>query len=357
MRSLRPLLRVLSVATLGAVGALLAWLSDGSFAATVVLLAEPLLWVALSWLVWWVWTNGARGSALALLLGGVAAALACRAPLAPDEPVGMDEAPFASRLRTCARSLTLPGGPVRIVRWSPELVGPGFVEAVTEATADVVIIRAPLSEALVEAIRAGVGGEVMELEGVGASTWVFARGVFDSCGHSNHWFDHPSPGAELGAVFVQLEGGTRLPLLTATMPPPRAVARWSRHTADARAALAATANTLESSLLVVAVEAPYALAAPRMTQSLLRAGLLPMARRPNWPGVIPVHTFDQIWAAEAWVAGDSAVLSAPGAGRLGQLAELSPRWPVTLPASRDGDPVRHEHDRRVEHLQHHARAE
>lgn len=354
-----PLLqRALFVLAMALAGGLVGWQADGHLVSTAVLLVEPVVWVGLSWLVWWRWTSGARSSALTLLAGAGAAALACRLPLQSGEEVGMDEAPFASRLRTCARALPLPAAPVRVLNWTPGETGAELVKVVTDAAADVVVVRARLSEDLVSALAAGVGGEVREFPGDGISTWVFARGVFDACGQSDHWFDRPAPGAELAAVFVQLESGARLPVLIGTMPAPRPVARWSRHVTDARAALHATVNRLESSLLVVALDAPYPLVGPRMTRSLLDTGLVPLFRAPNWPALpVPVHAFDQLWAAEAWLPGEGRSLRASGAARLGQIVELVPRWPVTLPATRDRDPVRHDRDRRVEDLQHHARAE
>ncbi len=350
--------RALFVVSMALVGGLIGWQGEGNLLSTAVLLVEPVLWVGLSWLVWWRWSSGARSWALTVLAGAGAATVACRLPLQSGEEVGMDEAPFASRLRTCARTLPLPVAPVRVLSWTPGETGAELVKVVTDAAADVVVVRARLSEDVASALAAGVGGESREFPGDGVSTWVFARGVFDACGQSDQWFDRPAPGAELAAVFVQLESGARLPVLVGTMPAPRPIARWSRHVADARAALHATVNRLESSLLVVALAAPYPLAGPRMTRSLLDAGLLPLVRAPNWPALpVPVHALDQLWAAEAWLPGQGHSLRARGAARLGQVVELVPRWPVTLPATRDRDPVRQHRDRRVEDLQHHARAE
>jgi hypothetical protein len=170
---------------------------------------------------------------------------------------------------------------------------------------------------------------------------VFTRGVFDRCGTGDHWTDRPAPGADLAAVFVQLPGGTRFPVLSARMPSLFPERRWARHAADARAALHATANTLESSLLIVAVDAPVGLAGTRLTRGLLDAALRPMVRLPNWPArPLALHTFDQVWAADAWLPVSSGVIAAAGAGRAGELVELRPRWPVSLPAPGDGDPVR-----------------
>ncbi len=334
MRVLRPHPRLLLVPMLALAGAAVGWLGDSSLVATLFLLAEPFLWVLALWGGWAAYTKGAPGLAVALLCGCASAALGARIPQSPAEPVGMDEAPFASRLRKCARALELPSAPVRVLSWTPGAVGAEVLTAIADAAPDVVILRAHLSGGEVDALRAAVGGASVQLGGDREPTWVFANGVFDTCGPSDHWLDRPAPGAELGAVFVHLRGGTRLPILTARLPPPRLVARWARHLADTRAALHATANTLESSLVVVAVDAPFALGSPRLTRSLLDAALLPMVRGPNWPGgPLPLHSFDQVWAAEAWRSGEQRQLAAAGTARNGQLVQLQPRWPVTLPAS------------------------
>jgi len=341
MRGLRFVLRLLLVPGLALVGGLVGYGAEGLEGTAALLLWEPALWVVAAWAGWGLVARGHRGLAMGLASGGVAATLAVHLPAAPAEPEGVDAAPFVASVRSCVRALSLPAGPVRLLQWTVSGDSPALPSAVADAHPDVAVIFGPVSAPEVDALRAAVGDEALELPGEEAPIHVFARGAFSLCGEADQWVDRPAPGVDVGFVFVGLEGGSTFPLLVARFPEVGAEPGWAAATAQARGALRATVETLQSSTLIAALSVPAPLAAPRLARTLGAVGLAPMARPLDWPTWSPLrlHTFDQVWGAEAWVSVGWGTVRAD-ATRDGVLADLAPRWPISLPAAGDDDPVR-----------------
>ncbi len=339
MRRVRPWLRILLVPALALFGSLLGWLADGSLVASLVLLVEPVLWVGACWLAYAALLRRDTALALRILFGAVAAAASARIPRPPAEPAGVDAAPFAERTRACARGLPLPTRTVRVLQWTLSADHEGVVAAVTEAAPDLAVVRGALSGGEVEALAAAVGGEVLSLAQE-PPIHVFSRGSFDLCGEADSWNDAPAPGTALGLAFVAVPGAT-LPLVTASLPELGAVRNWEASLRTARAALRSTVDSLGSSLLLVSIDAPLPLAGPRLASTLRSVQLLPASRAPNWPAwPLPLHTWDQLWVAEAWRGAPMKAVRARGPTRAGMLVEFAPRWPVVLPTPGDDDPVR-----------------
>lgn len=342
MRRARPLLRLFFVPALGLTGASVGWYAEESLVATCILLVEPLLWVFAAWLAYAAWSRRDVGLTVGVVCGGLAAAMCARIPVAPAEQPGLDPAPFLGKTGDCARDLELPAQSVRLVEWTVYADAPEIVPVITDAQADVVVVRGPLSPEVAEAVGAGVGGEAIELAGAAGPIHVFTRGTFSLCGEGDRWVDQPAQGADVWLVFVSLGPGTSFPLLVAGLPEVGSVPRWASAQRDARAALHTAAERLESSLLVVAIDAALPLGGPRLTRMLQTVGLAPAARALNWPPRWPfaLHAFDQVWVAEAWVSSSAVPLRAAGTSRDGVRVDLAPRWPVALPAPGDDDPVR-----------------
>lgn len=342
MRRLRLLLRMLLVPAVGFSGACVGWASEASAFATLVLLFEPALWVSGAWLAYAAWVRREQGLAVGVVCGGLAAAIGARIAFAPPETPGLDPAAFLERTRPCARNLALPEERVRLVQWTVGRDMPGIVPVITGEEPDVVIVRGPLAETTLEALRAGVGGEAIEIGGAKGPIHVFTRGAFSLCGDSDRWVDLPAPGSDIGLVFVAVAEGTAFPLLLVGLPEAGSVPAWSSAQRDARDGLHTAVDGLESSLLLVALDAPLPLAGPRLTRTLRDVGLSVVARPLNWPASwpLPLHAFDQVWAAEAWVGSPAVLLEAAGAERNGVRVDLAPRWPVVLPAAGDDKPVR-----------------
>lgn len=341
MRGLRYALRLLLVPALAATGAFAGWYADGAFFSTLLLLWEPVIWVLAVWAVWAAWVKGRRGLATGLASGGLAAALAAHLPAAPPEPEGMDAAPFVRSVRSCIRGLRLPTGRVRLLQWTVDQEVPTLATTITDAAPDVAVVYGPLSDTMVEAVVAGVGGEHLVIAGEEAPIHLFVRGVFNLCGDEDRWVDRPAPGADVGLVFVGLEEGSAFPLLTVRLPEPGALPDWAVAGAHARGAVRATIDALQSSTLVVSVSAPLPLGAPRLARTLRVVGLTPFARPLDWPTWSPLrlHAFDQVWGAEGWL-GAGAETVRGGGSRDAVITQIGPRWPVALPAAGDDDPVR-----------------
>lgn len=342
MRRALPFLRLLFVPALGVTGATVGWMAEESAVATSLLLIEPLLWVFAAWLAFAAWTRRDGGLTVGVVCGGLAAAMCARIPTASPETPGLDPAPFLARTSDCARELELPAQSVRVLQWTVSADAPAIVPVITDAQADVVVLRGPISAEVVEAVEAGVGGEAIVLAGANGAIHVFTRGVFSRCGEGDRWLDQPAQGADIGLLFVSVSPGTSFPLLVAGFPEVASVPRWAAAARDARSALHTAAEKLQSSILVVAVDAALPLGGPRLTRTLQTVGLSPAARPLNWPPRWPfaLHAFDQVWAAEAWVSAPAERLRAAGTGRDGVRVDLAPRWPVSLPAPADDDPVR-----------------
>ncbi|MSQ00282.1 MAG: hypothetical protein EXR71_00130 [Myxococcales bacterium] len=339
MRRLRTGLRILLVPGLATCGALLGWLADGSLVASLVLLVEPVLWVAACWLAYAALLRHDTALALRISFGAIAAVAAARIARPPAEAAGVDAAPFADRTRACARGLALPTGTVRVLQWTLSSDHDGVVAAVTEAAPDIAVIRGALGSSELVALGAAVGGEALSL-GRDPPVHLFSRGSFDRCGEADSWHDSPAPGAELGLVFASL-GAASLPLVTVTLPEVGSVADWETSMRTGRAALRSTLDSLGSSLLLVSIAAPLPLAGPRLAATLRSTQLLPASRAPNWPAwPLPLHTCDQLWVAEAWRGAPVTLVRADGPTRAGALVELAPRWPVILPATGDDNSVR-----------------
>ncbi len=342
MRRLRLVLRMLLVPAVGFSGACVGWAAEASGPATTLLLFEPALWVAGAWLAYAAWLRGDQGLGVGVLCAGLAAAIGVRIPLAPAETPGLDPAPFLEQTRTCARNLALPAERVRLVQWTVARDMPGIALVITDEQADVVVVRGPLSVETIEAVRAGVGGEAMEMAGANGPIHVFTRGAFSLCGDSDRWVDLPAPGSDVGLVFVAIAEGTAFPLLLAGLPAAGSVPAWSSAQRAARDGLHTAVDGLESSLLVVALDAPLPLAGPRLTRTLRDVDLSVVARPLNWPArsPLPLHAFDQVWAAEGWLGAPAVLLRAAGTERHGVRVDLVPRWPVVLPAAGDDKSVR-----------------
>ncbi len=339
MRRLRPWLRILVVPSLALCGAVLGWLADDSVVASMVLLVEPVLWVAACWLAYAALLRGDTALALRICFGAVAAAASARIPRPPAEAAGVDAAPFAERTRACARGLPLPTSTVRVLQWTLSSDHEGVVAAVTEAAPDIAIVRGALTPGEVVALGAALGGEVLSL-GRDPMVQVFSRGSFDLCGEADSWNDTPATGTALGLVFVSLPGAT-IPLVTATLPELGSVGDWESSLRAGRAALRSTVDSLGSSLLLVSIDAPLPLAGPRLAATLRTVQLLPVSRAPNWPAwPLPLHTWDQLWAADAWLGAPAKMVTTSGPTRAGTMVELTPRWPVVLPTTGNDDPVR-----------------
>ncbi|GDX79084.1 hypothetical protein LBMAG42_08950 [Deltaproteobacteria bacterium] len=342
MRRVFPFLRLLFVPALGVTGGLVGWVAEESAIATALLLIEPILWVFAAWLAYAAWSRKDVGLTVGVVCGGLAAAMCVRIPTAPPETPGLDPAPFLARTSDCARELELPAQSVRLVQWTVSNDAPGIVPVITDAQADLVVVRGPLSPEVAAAVEAGVGGESMALTGANGPIHVFTRGVFSRCGEGDQWMDQPAQGADIGLLFVTVSPGTSFPLLVAGFPEVASVPQWATASRDARSALHTAAERLQSSILVVAVDAALPLGGPRLTRMLKVVGLAPAARPLNWPPRWPfsLHAFDQVWAAEAWVSAPAERLRAPGTGRDGVRVDLAPRWPVALPVPADDDAVR-----------------
>ena len=341
MGRLRLWPRALLVPSSCAFGALVGWLADGDLWATTVLFAEPALWILGVWAVYFALSRRDMAGALGVACAGVGAAVCARLPPAPAEEAGIDPAPFVSRVQVCARNLPLPTHAVRLLTWTIGESWTGVASAVADTHPDVVVLfgRAPPDE--LAAVAAAVGGEITAMDGQDSPVTVVARGTPSLCGEADRWSDRPAAGADEGLVFVNLGDGVTFPLMVARLPEPWSQRNWEVSMRSARQALAVTADALASSLLVAAVDAPVPAGAPRLGRALRDIQLLPVARPLNWPAAAPgLFAFDQVWAAGGWVAGPSKVVTAMGPSRAGVVVDLSPRWPVSLPAPGNDDPVR-----------------
>lgn len=326
MRRGPPPSRLVLVPALGLLGAVVGWFGDGDPVAASVLLLEPLLWVLVSWMVFGALTRGERLLAFGLACGGLTAAACARVSRPAAEEGGIDAAPFAERTRTCARELPLPASSFTLLHWTVDDAPPTIVATIAEVLPDVVVLRGALAPSLAADLDVALGGESISLPGV-RDAHVFTRGAIDLCGKADHWTDAPAPGVTMGLVFVSVDGATRFPLVVGELPEVWSTDDWRRSVRNGRAALRTTADALASSLLVVALEAPYALGAPRLSATLRAAQLWPVARGLDWPSrPFGLHSFTPVWAGEGWRSGATRAVRHGGVGRSGTLVPIAPRW-------------------------------
>ncbi len=305
--------------------------ADGERATTILLLLEPLGWVIAAWAAYVAWL---RRDAMLLgvtLTTMAAASVAVRLPRPGLEPAE-DPPADAAHLAACARALSLPEGPLRLVQWHlGSQAGLDAAQTILDVEPDVVVLVGPVPTPVVDRVQDGLGGETKRIDTPEGPVTVLARGVFHACGDNDAWVDAPVDGVATVIAFVGVAPGVTVPLIVARVPSPLDTPDWEARAARARARLRATVDALGSSLAVVTVDGLLPSPARRLEASMFAAQLAAVRPAPTWPShsLVPaLLPFDRAWFADAWQLVGVATLDASNARRLGLALAFEPSVPL-----------------------------
>lgn len=328
----------LLVPTMAVVALLVGLAGDARRESTLILLLEPVLWLGTVWGVYAFMSTKRPATAAAFATGALIAALVVRLPGAGELEVA--EPPvILDQLRGCARSLPLPERGVRLAEWHVrDNANPEVADQLLGSSPDLVVLSGAPSEQLAELLAEEMGGEILTLSTPEGTATFVSRGVFNRCGDDDGWTDAPAAGAGSALVFAALPEGVVFPLVLAQLPSPLDEPRWGLAARNGRGRLAALAGGLESSLLVVIVDAVTPGVSRHLEGALLAAGLRQSARLPNWPTKLlgipwpaPLFAFDQVWAADGWISTGARTLRIAGEPRRGLVVDLVPAGMTGLP--------------------------
>lgn len=301
---------------------------DAHRATAIVLLLEPVFWVGAVWTAYASWAGGRSALAFALVLSAMSAATLVRVVAQAPVPVLLAP-PSMSRLRSCARSLTLPSDAVRIARWHLSAnEGSRVAVEILATKPDIVVLTGAPQPAVVDAVAAELGGELVALQTPEGAAVFLGRGVFHRCGDDDGWTDVPAPGTGSAFVFAGIPSETTIPILLVQSPDPLTEPAYDAAIVAERGRTAAFVGELASSLLVVLSDGGPG----RGLGDMLRTGgMSKVERRLNWPAQlfglpwpVPLHSLDHAWFAGAWRSGGSRLLKAPQTSRHGVVFDLAP---------------------------------
>ena len=310
---------------------LIARAGDAHRTSAILLLLEPVAWVAGIWSIYAAFSIGRRRLAGSLMIAVIVSAILLRVVETGPIPPGQPPATL-SRLKACARILPLPTAPIRLVQWhvSANEVQ-GIAEVVLGVHPDLVVLTGAPDDTVAEAVASGMGGGRVALQTPEGAALFFTRGVFQNCGDDDGWTHVPTSGSASAFVFAGVPPATTLPILLVQAPSPLSEPRYDSAAAAELSGAATFASELASSLLVVLADGPSASTARGLDRALRPSGLTNAANLPNWPtslvGVpwpVPLHPFDRAWAASAWGRRESRLLRGADTQRHGVLTELSP---------------------------------
>ncbi len=278
-------------------------------------LAEPLVWIAAAWCVY-ATVVGLRArrtrAAIGLLALGIGLTVGTAWRHRPHPPVRPGAPPaWADHVQRCARALTPPVDPVRLLQWSlsGEEDGAAVVGRIVAAAPDVAVLHGPVDAAVGRALTEELGGEfvVRPASDRDDGRLVLTRGAFHRCGDASHWSDAVDGPYGTTLLFVGTSSETSWPLIVGRLPAPwHRSPRWSKETRLARDRVAALAEVLDAPSTIVTLDSPVGASAPTLDAAMLGARLLPTAAAPNWPARIgrlpglPLHPWDRAWVGPAW---------------------------------------------------------
>lgn len=320
----------LSLATIAA-GTAIAIESDGAWWSAELLVAEPLVLVAAALLLYGLLVRGWWIVASLLLVAFAGNALLARIPRPGSSQV--DQAPpWAAEAQRCATGLELPTASFRLLQWTVEAGTPvaAVVSAVERSSADVVVLQGDLDTDLADAVAASLGGE-SRLIGGAPPVGIFTRGVLHPCGTSVIYTAHPEDGRGYTLAFVGARDGASFPLLVGHLPPVTPGRDWEQTTKAIRDELGSVVGALQSSSLVVAMDAHAPWTWSRLNARLAAVGMRLVPTALDWPRQLgplpwlPVHPYNRLWIGQAWVWGDSARVHVETGSRAPIVTDVDPR--------------------------------
>lgn len=312
-------------------------LGEANLPALLVMVGEPALWLAMTWLGLHALSHARVLRGMGALVALVAFAVGLRAPSYYAVGAVFSEGATPA-LRVCAAALEAPVGRLRVATLNTGGVAdPHALAAEVRATeADLVVLqelRAPTLARLVEALNATQEGGEPEGDGAapdpasrseglfaeasrGAGMGLLVRGgVFDLCGGAEQdLWTAPLPAAggrqaQLALAFPRIPELGSLPVLAMHLDRParlRELPVWGPNLVGSAARVAGFAELLNNPALVVLGDTGSHATFPVFNGVFRDSGLGAVPPRPTWPAQVlglpslPLWSLDRVWAGPTW---------------------------------------------------------
>jgi hypothetical protein len=332
----RQALLVLPVAA----GAVLGKLSDSTLISSVLLLAEPLIWLAAVHLLLYLLFTRREGIALGFLLSAGIGIMLLHVPIGATTPAAASQGLASDSLpglADCVEPESLSPVPIRALQWTldPNRELQLDAEGISRLQPDLVLLSGLAQPALADHLAQLLGGEAIHLVG-DPETSLVIRGHFMDCGTDHtSWSMRPDPGDQSLVLFMaDLAEAGPTPILSVQVGGPHSLGDlepWHEDLGQARTGVAEVIRALGSEKLVTLGD----FAAPRSFRALGAAmeavGSSEAELPASWPsglGPVPMpglHALDRLWFGGAWTHQESRKVRVPSQPRALILTDLQPR--------------------------------
>lgn len=303
-------------------GALVAWHADDRWWSAAVLVAEPLLLCAAALFAWRLLRRGHLAWACLFTLGVLVDGALVRFPW-PGSARLDDPPPWIEQARRCAGAIDWPTAGFRLVQWTvDERVTPGTVAEVLRTTnPDVIVLHGRLSRDAEAPLHDGMDAEAVD--GV-APFSVYTRNVLHICDDATSLSATSDAAPGYAVFFVGAADGASFPLLVGSSPGVEVGPAWLAEARAVRSEVGTVAGELQSSTLLVALDAHAPWTFTRLNARFAAFGLTLLPTAPDWPQALTMHPYGRLWAGPAWTSTGSHALRVGEGARAPVVTELGP---------------------------------